>query len=528
MGALNLPEKIVERYLAKKAAEAAERAAVKATAAPEVVAKMMKEDTHAAANAANERRIIDPDNSEFQARENAWTEKRANANLERAKEFAGEKEARRPIVEKVYGTPREVPPLTKEQQSAEDWHRYKLEKYMESIEEHERNPSRISKARAALEKENEAEKARRIESGIIDEEGTKVISNATEERPKITIQHGDAHTSATGNQSKAQKILDKVDTDEKATALKGADRQEYLNALDEVYGAKDKRAKDLGFGAKADFYHGSNADIKSFDHNAAKVRNTINGPGSELGSFFSSSPDSAASYAPNGQVYKVKINRRETSAIDEGGSTFGFEEAEQARERLKTDKNVTVKNVYDSPDTSLPKSDIVIVKDPSSIRSTNAAFDPRFKNSSKIMAGVGVGGAAVSAPSENPYDPVAIAKKGYDNFGKPIVNAALDKYAKFEKARQSVVGKIVNLTDMTADNPHVPQYAKDIYNKAADAVVNNALDPLNAIPGAGAVDAAAGAGSAAYDMYTSSRKPTSTAVDSKPMTNPAQKVNWPR
>lgn len=143
------------------------------------------------------------------------------------------------------------------------------------------------------------------------------------------------------------------------------------------------------------------------------------------------------------------------------------------------------------------------------------------------VSALGFGGAAMGSQSGgmDTYDPVNIAKAGYNNVVKPAAAIVASGYQRFEQARQSVVDKIVNLTDMTADNPHVPQYAKDTYNEAADAVVSGATDPLNYIGGAGAADAAIGAGATAYDMY-SSRKPASTMVDKKPMTNPAQQINW--
>lgn len=106
--------------------------------------------------------------------------------------------------------------------------------------------------------------------------------------------------------------------------------------------------------------------------------------------------------------------------------------------------------------------------------------------------------APMSAMSQfaNPAD---IVKSGYD---------------KFEKARQSVVNKIADVTDMGLnENPYVPQYAKDTYNKAADELLQNVSDPLNAIPGFGAVDAAAGAASTAYNMA----KPVTTAATKNPV-----------
>ena len=103
-----------------------------------------------------------------------------------------------------------------------------------------------------------------------------------------------------------------------------------------------------------------------------------------------------------------------------------------------------------------------------------------------------------------------------------VVKAA---YEKFNKVRQSVVDKIVDLTGAhVTHNPHVPQYAKETYTKAADALVSNATDPLNYVGGAGAADAALGAASAGYDIYAG--RPKVISVDKNPVTNPTQVINW--
>lgn len=61
----------------------------------------------------------------------------------------------------------------------------------------------------------------------------------------------------------AEKVLAKIDTPEKAVALTGDARAEYLKALDTVYGPKDTRMKDMGFGEQ-DWYHGTSEDFPEF------------------------------------------------------------------------------------------------------------------------------------------------------------------------------------------------------------------------------------------------------------------------
>jgi hypothetical protein len=61
-------------------------------------------------------------------------------------------------------------------------------------------------------------------------------------------------------------ILREIDTPEKAAALTGKAKKNYLDALDVVFGPKQKRASDIGFGPD-DYYHGTTFDkpIKSFN-----------------------------------------------------------------------------------------------------------------------------------------------------------------------------------------------------------------------------------------------------------------------
>lgn len=207
-------------------------------------------------------------------------------------------------------------------------------------------------------------------------------------------------------EAEALQLLEQVATPEIATALKGADKQAYMNALDMVHGPRAQRAKDMGFGAKQNFYHGTNAEnIQAFDPKLANASNTL-GPGRDLGSFFSSNPEISSLYAgQNGNVMPVKIKRRGTSAMELEGGEFNFSDVDNARMLLDGQPNVTLKG-----DKGVPSDyekdlvgDTVIVKDPSSVRSVNAAFDPRFKNSGNILAGAaGLTGAGLAmAPTDD-------------------------------------------------------------------------------------------------------------------------------
>lgn len=92
----------------------------------------------------------------------------------------------------------------------------------------------------------------------------------------------------------AQKILDNVISDEIAVALKGEPRKQYLDALDEVYGPQEQRAKDMGFGERQ-WYHGTNVPIDEFKNEAKGI--STRAQSAKKGFFFAEDPSTAADYA---------------------------------------------------------------------------------------------------------------------------------------------------------------------------------------------------------------------------------------
>lgn len=100
------------------------------------------------------------------------------------------------------------------------------------------------------------------------------------------------------NQSQVNKehsdLLAKIDTAEKAAALKGEERAQYLKALDEVYGSKEDRAKSMGFGKKV-WFHGTGADISAFDPEL--LRTNATGPSGSVGFHFAKNVELANQYA---------------------------------------------------------------------------------------------------------------------------------------------------------------------------------------------------------------------------------------
>jgi hypothetical protein len=204
-------------------------------------------------------------------------------------------------------------------------------------------------------------------------------------------------------------ILDRIKTPELAVALKGAEREQYLKALDAVYGDRAKRASDMGFGDKT-YYHGSNQDIQAFDKTKASENGTIG-----KGFYFAEDPDLPGLYGKDGSVYPVKLRANSTLERTKKLTSEDVKKLKNAISPdqfkwLKNDERLRVgqesvfspyrgitlneggeafqdalkKTGYDSV-SNLDRE--ISVLDPNQIRSVNAAFDPRFKDSSLLLAG---------------------------------------------------------------------------------------------------------------------------------------------
>lgn len=167
----------------------------------------------------------------------------------------------------------------------------------------------------------------------------------------------------------AKKILAKIKTPEAAKALSPAEREVYLKALDTVHGPKEARAAEMGFG-KDVYYHGSNNSFSEFK------------PSSEMhkyepidASYFTKDPEEAASFIRQGddgaQIYPVKIAGNEVDA-----KKLKKESVESLK---KSGKNI-IKDIRPGLENH------AAVVGPENIRSTNAAFDPRFKDSTDLLA----------------------------------------------------------------------------------------------------------------------------------------------
>lgn len=226
----------------------------------------------------------------------------------------------------------------------------------------------------------------------------------------------------TGKVKALPKILQEVDTAEKAVALKGAKRAEYLKALDEVFGSRDKRAADMGFGEQT-WYHGTGSD---FDRFKAEKLGSHTGEGSTKDRFwFSDNPAVASEFGDSAAKIREmrKAHLQEDDLLRSGGSDADYDALIKVnRDRIKDTgglvmpvkirdagikekdmggkvwmKNaseipggaIKLKNFYENagPESGTPMGTSLGTLNASKIRSVNAAFDPRFKDSPLLLAG---------------------------------------------------------------------------------------------------------------------------------------------
>lgn len=293
----------------------------------------------------------------------------------------------------------------------------------------------------------------------------------------------------------AAKVLEKIDNPELATSLKGQERAEYLQALDEVYGPQSKRAKDMGFGDET-FLHGTRVDFDKFDLNKAR-------PGTAgTGIYFGEKVDRGLSHGyasgAGGRTYPVKLKNIENMLNFDAPITN--EDIEKIKKYidpsvfkyLKNNKDLehgnSIRNVFrristeyadggTPPPLDLISKDMkisgiktpgreVTVYNPENIRSIHAAFDPRFKDSALLMAGAG----AIPQADINPME----ALKGIkENIAEPVVE-------KYNKLKSYVTRPLARQMNLSKD----PEIEKGLKQG-----LDMGLDPVNLIPGGAGIGA---------------------------------------
>jgi hypothetical protein len=210
--------------------------------------------------------------------------------------------------------------------------------------------------------------------------------------------------------SQAHAILKQIDTPEKAVALKGAEREQYLNALDQVYGDRESRASGMGFGDKT-YYHGTTYNKGPIDSLRESQAGGMTGKYGK-GVYLTDSSGYADQYAGHGEgsIYPVKLTKKEgfhPADVDHAEKLLqankSVPEVNYPRRLRSTEEGLhllehnvgkrELSNVLNEQgvriDTSAGESGDVatVVAKPNEIRSTSAAFDPRFKDSPLLLAG---------------------------------------------------------------------------------------------------------------------------------------------
>lgn len=211
----------------------------------------------------------------------------------------------------------------------------------------------------------------------------------------------------------AEEILARIKTPEAAAALKGSERQAYLDALTQAFGSRESRAAEMGFDLGRPQYHGTRADFGEFkvpkDPVAAKYG---------LGVYSTPNPSLASGYAMQGQGGSVmplvtagkRFDSESPAAVDAVLSQMGLPNKPLRRslERFSDDGRNNLNRIVQNNRTidpaankesvirslekagysgvDVPSEQIAMTIDPSSIRSKFAAFDPRFKDSANLLA----------------------------------------------------------------------------------------------------------------------------------------------
>lgn len=176
-------------------------------------------------------------------------------------------------------------------------------------------------------------------------------------------------------------------------------------ALDMSKKARMERAREMGFFDNT-VYHGTAAkpsttmpDGNIFDEfklweGADPTRSTVRSPVSKLGVSVADQPDIAESFASlasrNGSegsaVLPLRFRGDRVGRIDLDGSESNEEIFGAVADSWKSGFDAIQFKNYTTPDGT--KGSFVLVKDPSQLRSVNAAFDPSLKESGNLLAGV--------------------------------------------------------------------------------------------------------------------------------------------
>lgn len=167
-------------------------------------------------------------------------------------------------------------------------------------------------------------------------------------------------------------------------------------AMDEA--SRMARAKAMGFYTDMPLYHGTASEISAFD--LAKGGNTSAAEPARQGVWAARHPDVADEFAQmaadrgsgNQQVMPLLHRSERPAMVRLNGDESSREVAATLAQAWDDGYTSVLFKNYTTPGGKTPQ-DIVVVKDPSQLRSPFAAFDPAKKSSGDLLAGVaGTGG----------------------------------------------------------------------------------------------------------------------------------------
>lgn len=188
-------------------------------------------------------------------------------------------------------------------------------------------------------------------------------------------------------------------------------------ALDMTYAPRMERASDQGHYTGMNLYHGTGSDIREFD--LSKGGDTSRSPVGRLGVSVALDPETAGEFA-NLAASKEKgaganvmqlLHRADNPArIDLAGDETNLEIAGAVQDAWDAGHDAIMFTNYTTPGGATGKS-FIMVKDPSQLRSVNAAFDPDKRDSADLLASLtgtagAAGLAAAAAPQEAEAAPV--------------------------------------------------------------------------------------------------------------------------
>ena len=175
-------------------------------------------------------------------------------------------------------------------------------------------------------------------------------------------------------------------------------------ALDMSRTARMSRAQSMEFRLNMPLYHGTAQEISAFD--LARGGRTTGSPVGSLGVSTARSPDVAEEFADmaahrwaggSGQNILPLFHRAQRPArIDLTGHETNQQIAATLQDAWDKEYDAVLFTNYTTP-SGVTGQQIVVVKNPAQLRSPQAAFDPRKRNSSDLLAGLSLPLAAGAA-----------------------------------------------------------------------------------------------------------------------------------